>query len=208
MDIKPAEIYFDYQVWGAEGDDDISVLLQYRLEDAGGSTLVLDEPAKVELDGQEIKVDSSKMTGAYYEVLKPLKEFTGKHDIVFTDLNKKQYREEFSFQPISLLTKVPEIVQRRNLNFQLDGLDSVDYVRVLLNDTSFTSEGINRIDTVKNGLIILTKNDLKKVVNGPVYLELYKEENKPVKNGTIAGGQLSVSYGLRREFVLKDAPIP
>lgn len=203
-DVNPESVYFDYQVWGEEGRDNVTVLLQYRFAGPNGTTLILDDPAKVELDGKIIPVDSSKLTGAYYEVSTPLKDFIGKHSIVFTDLDKKQYKEEFEFQPITLITQLPDTVKRGDLVFQLDGLDPRDYVRVLLTDTSFASPDINRVDTVRNGRIIITKDDLKKVVNGPVYLELSKEEEKPVKNSTREGGHLSLSFGIKRDFTLKD----
>ena len=203
-DVNPESIYFDYKVWGDEGNDDATVMLQYKFAGRNGTTLVLDEPSKVELDGQEIKVDSSKMTGAFYEVIKPLKDFIGKHNIVFTNLENKQYQEEFNFRPISLRTKIPAEIKRGDLAFDLDGLEPMDYVRVLLTDTSFASDDINWIDTVRNGRVVITKEDLKRVVNGPVHLELIKEIDKPVKNGTREGGQFSFSYGLKREFVLKN----
>jgi hypothetical protein len=203
-DVNPESIYFDYKIWGEEGKDDITVMLQYRFAGANGTTLVLEEPGKVEFDGKTIEADSSKMTGAYYEIMKPVNEFSGKHRIVFTDLNKKQYKEEFSFQPVSLRTKVPATIHRGDLVFELDGLEPLDYVRILLTDTSFLSEGINRVDTVKNGRVIIKKEELKTVINGPIHLELYKEVEKLLKNGTKEGGQLSVTYGLKREFVLKD----
>jgi hypothetical protein len=60
--------------------------------------LVLNEPASVSLDGKEIPADSSKLTGAFYEVMDPVNNFSGNHSIVFTDVNKKKYEEEFSFQ--------------------------------------------------------------------------------------------------------------
>ena len=87
-------------------------------------------------------------------------------------------------------------------------MEPLDYVRVLLTDTSFASDDINWIDTVKNGRVVISADDLRKVVNGPVHLELIKEIDKPVKNGTKEGGQFSFSYGLKREFVLKDTPNP
>ena len=202
-DVNPESIYFDYKIWGEENSDDITVMLQYRFGGPNGTTLVLEEPAKVELDGEEIKVDSSRMTGAFYEVIKPVNEFTGKHTIVFTGSNKKQYKEEFSFQPIRLRTQVPEQIKRGELVFELDGLEPVDFVRILLTDTSFTSEGINRLEMVKNGRVIISRQDLEMVVNGPVHLELYKEVEKPMKNGTEEGGRISITYGLKREFELK-----
>jgi hypothetical protein len=203
-DVNPQSVYFDYKIWGEEGRDNVTVLLQFRFAGPNGTTLVLDDPAKVELDGKKIPVDSSRLTGAYYEVSAPVKDFGGKHSIVFTDLDQKQYKEEFEFQPISLKTQLPDTVKRTDLVFDLDGLDPLDYVRVLLTDTAFTSTDINRVDTVRNGRIVITKEDLQKVVNGPVYLELSKEEEKPVKNSTREGGHLSLSYGIKRDFTLQD----
>src|ERR1700682_1925891 len=116
-DVNPQTIYFDYKVWGEEGKDEIVVLLQYRFAGANGTTLVLEEPSKVELDGEVVKTDSSRMTGAFYEVMKPVKDFLGKHTIVFTDINKKQYREEFNFQTIALRTTIPSVIARGDLVF-------------------------------------------------------------------------------------------
>ncbi|MBS1921508.1 MAG: hypothetical protein JST17_14760 [Bacteroidetes bacterium] len=203
-DVDPQSVYFDYKIWGEEGKDNVTVLLQYRFAGPNGTTLVLDDPANVELDGKQIPVDSSKLTGAYYEVSVPLKDFIGKHSIVFTDLDKKQYKEEFEFHPIILKDQLPDTVHRADLVFNLTGLYPLDYVRVLLTDTAFSSVDINRVDTVRNGRIIISKEDLKKVVNGPVYLEFSKEEEKPVKSSTREGGHLSLSYGIKRDFTLRD----
>lgn len=204
-DVNPQSIYFDYKIWGEEGNDDITVMLQYRFAGANGTTLVLEDPSKVEFDGAVIPADSSKMTGAFYEVIKPLKEFTGKHEIVFTDYNKRQYKESFDFQPMELRTRIPNLIRRDDLVFELSGLDPVDYVRVLLTDTSFESDGINRVEEVRNGRVLISKKELESVFNGPVHLELYKEYDKPIKDGTEEGGKLSITYGLKRDFTLKSA---
>ncbi|MCC7400761.1 MAG: hypothetical protein IT214_04680 [Chitinophagaceae bacterium] len=203
-DVDPQSVYFDYRISGEEGRDDVTVFLQYRFSGPDGTTLVLDKPAKVELDGKEIPVDSSRFSGAYYEVSVPVQNFTGKHTIIFTDLDKKEYKEEFDFQPITLKTVIPEIVRRNDLVLDIDGLAPVDYVRVLLTDTAFSSSDINRVDTVRNGRITISKRDLQKVVNGPVYLELSKETDKPVKEATREGGHLSFSYGIKRDFTLQE----
>ena len=205
-DVNPDAIWFDYKIWGEEGNEDITVMLQYRFAGENGTTLQLEKPSIAELDGETIKGDSSKMTGAFYEIRKPVNGFTGKHTIIFTDQNKKKYKEEFTFRPITLRTSIPQTIQRDNLVFELDGLNPEDYVRVMLNDTLFGNNGIHRIDTVKNGRIIISKADLENLVNGPVQLELYKEEEKQVKNGTPEGGRISITYGIKREFMLKDKP--
>lgn len=203
-DVNPDAVYFDYKIWGEEGKEEVTVMLQYRFGGKNGTTLVLNDPASVSLDGKIIPTDSSKLTGAFYEVMSPINSFSGKHSIVFTDINNKKYEEEFNFQPFTLKTAIPVQIKRDDLIFEIEGLESLDYVRVFATDTSFESSGINRIDTVKNGRIFISLADLGSLVNGPINLEFYKEDERPVKNGTKEGGIIAITYGLKREFELKD----
>lgn len=208
-DVNPQSIFFDYQIRGEEGNDYITVLLQFRFGGENGGTLLLEKPSRAELDGELIPEDSSKMTGAFYEIQKPVELLTGKHSIVFTDIEKKKYKEEFSFQPLTLSTKIADTIRRNDLLFDpivigFNGLEPEDYVRLLLTDTSFTGDGINRLDTVRNGRLIISKKELENLVNGPVQLEFIREYEKPVKNGTEEGGRLQITYSLKREFILKD----
>lgn len=202
-DVNPDAVFFDYEIWVEEGKPDVTVNLQYRMGGPNGTTLVLDEPSKVTLDGEKLELDSAKFSGAYYEVQKPVASFTGKHSIVFTDLNNKEYREEFDFIPFALSPEVPATITRGNLVFYLNGLEPVDYIRVSLTDTSFTSDDINEVDTVKNGRLVISADRLSTLKNGPINLQFYKEFEKPVKNSTKEGGKLSITYGLKREFELK-----
>jgi hypothetical protein len=203
-DVNPEAIYFDYKIWGEEANDNLTIKLQYRFGGENGTTLTMEKPAKVELDDELVPGDSSKMNGAFYEIQKPIKKFAGDHTITFTAVNEKQYREKFRFQPLHLRTSLPETLKRGKMLLEVDGLDGEGFVRVILTDTLFASEGINRVDTIKNGQIIITEEDLKSLVNGPIQLELIKEEERPVKNRTREGGRLSISYGLKREFILED----
>jgi hypothetical protein len=203
-DVNPEAIYFDYKIWGDEGNDNLTVKLQYRFAGENGTTLTLEKPAKVELDDELIPVDSSKMTGAFYEIHKPINKFNGEHTITFTDIKEKQYKEKFGFQALQLKTVLPGTLKREKILLEVDGLNGECFVRIILTDTSFASEGINRVDTIKNGQIIITDEDLKSLVNGPIQLELIKEEERKIKNGTREGGKFSISYGLKREFILED----
>jgi hypothetical protein len=200
----PDAIFFDYKITGQEGDDNLTVMLQYKYGDEDGRAFAIKEPLSVLLDGEPIPGDSTKRTGPFYEINKPIASFAGKHSIVFTSPDNKEYKEEFEFKPLSLLSAVPENVQRDDLVFELDGLESEDYVRVVLTDTSFIHDGINRVDTVLDGQLIISKTELESLANGPVQLEFIREYERPVKNGTEAGGRLQITYSLKREFVLKD----
>lgn len=203
-DVNPDAIFFDYEIWAEEGREDVTVNLQYRMGGPNGTTLVLNEPSKVMLDGELLQVDSAKLTGAYYEVQKPISDFTGKHSIVFTDLNNKEYREEFEFTPFSIEPDVPRVCTRGDLVFNLKGLEPVDYIQVLLIDTSFTSHDVNEVDTVRNGRLVITKERLSSLSNGPISLQFIKEMDKSVKNGTKEGGRMFFSYGLKRDFELRE----
>lgn len=202
--IDPEAIYFDYRVWGDEENNDVTVRLQYFIGEEGGNTVSWENPGKVEFDGEILQADSSRMNGFYYEARVPLENFIGRHSIVFTDHNEKEYMEEFDFSLISLKAEIPAIINRNELVIGINGLDSGETVRVLLTDTSFYSRGIDRIDTLRNDSIIITPRDLENLRNGPVYLEIYKEEQWPLKQPGKAGGRLSLTYGLKRVFDLKD----
>jgi len=200
----PDAIYFDYRVWGSEENGDITVRLQYFLEKGNENTVLLQHPSKVEFDGTILPADSSRMNGYYYEATIPLENIAGKHYIVFTDRNEKQYREEFEFPVISLKTEMPAVVSRKELVLELNGINPGEIVRVLLTDTAFYSRGIDRIDTIRNDSIIITPRDLENLKNGPVSLEIHRDDDWPLKETTKGGGRISLSYGLKRVFELKD----
>ena len=203
--VNPDAVFFDYEVWAEEDKEDVTVNLQYRMGGKNGTTLVLDEPSKVMLDGEQLKVDSAKVTGAYYEVQRPLASFTGKHTIRFTDGSNKEYNEEFEFTPFFLDPDVPSTLNRGDLVFNFKGLDPVDYLSVILTDTSFTSADINDVDTVRNGRLVIKADRLSAVMNGPVHLQFYREQIMPLKTATKEGGKFMITYGLKRDFELKDA---
>jgi len=204
-DVNPDAVFFDYKVWAEEGKEDVTVNLQYRMGGKNGTTLVLDEPSKVILDGEQLIVDSAKVTGAYYEVQRPLSSFAGKHSINFTDLNKKEYNEEFEFKPFSLEPDVSSTLNRGDLVFNFKGLDPVDYLTVVLTDTSFTSHDINDIDTIRDGRLVIKADRLSALINGPIHLQFFREQILPLKKATKEGGKFMITYGLKRDFELKDA---
>ena len=199
-DVNPDALFFDYEIWADESKEDVTVNLQYRMGGKNGTTLILNEPSKVMLDGEQLKVDSAKVTGAYYEVQRPLTSFAGKHTISFTDLNKKEYNEEFEFKPFSLEPDVPSTLNRGDLVFNFKGLDTLDYLRVILTDTSYTSHDINDIDTVRNGRLIIKADRLSALINGPIHLQFYREQILPLRKPTKEGGKFLITYGLKKEF--------
>jgi hypothetical protein len=203
-EVDTNSIYFDYKITGDEGSGEVTCLIQYHYDGAAGETLLLEEPSKVELDNEKIAVDSAQLSGAFYEIRKPLESFAGKHTITFTDLKGKKFTEVFHFAPFTLETNLEERIQRGEISLQLQGLKARDAVQVVLIDTSFTTDDINEIMPVQNGRLNLTKEKLNKVADGPVTLQLYKAKERKVKNATAKGGKISISYSLTRAFDLKQ----
>jgi hypothetical protein len=201
--VNPDEIYFDYKIRGDEKDSTVTVYIRYRMGGPNGTTLALNEPAKVQLDGEIISVDSAKLAGAFYDIQKPSKSFPGKHTILFTHFDNKEYKEEFEYKPFKLKTKIPAVIDRGDLVFDFEGLEAGDYIRVTAVDTSFMSRDIHEIDTPKNGQLLIPADKLKNLVSGPITLLLSKETERSVKNGTKVGGRIAISYGMQREFELK-----
>ncbi|MBD0332619.1 MAG: hypothetical protein ICV66_08185 [Chitinophagaceae bacterium] len=203
-DVNPENVFLDYKISGEGGNDFVTCMFQFKYGGANGTSLVLDEPAKVQLDGETLQADSTNFTGAYYEVQKPLDEFGGKHTISFFASDNKVYSEIFEFSPFSLAEELPKSVERKDIIMRLHGLKPLDHLIVIITDTAFTSNDVHEIDTVRDGTLIIEASQLQDIVGGPVVVQLIKEEVQPVKKGTRAGGRISISYGLKREIELKD----
>ncbi len=196
-------LYLDCQVNAEEGDDKLTVLIRFRVEEEGYS-VTLPAGAAVYLDDEKLIPDSSRLTGSFYELHKPIPEFEGSHTISLLDKGKKIYEREFEFHPMLLLTGLADTLSRQDLVLELKGLQKEDYVRVIATDTLFSSEGINRLDTVREGRLTIRAGDFSALVSGPVQLLLLREFETPFREDPGATGKLAISYQLRREFMLED----
>lgn len=197
-------IYCDYYIWGDEETGIMTTRLQYRYFGPGGKTVRLHDPASVAFDGSILQADSARMNGVYYEVMKPVTGFTGKHTITFTTPGQNQYKEEFDFTPFRLKTEVPAVFHRGDLVLELDGVEKEDYIQVILSDTALFSEGLECTDTIIGGRLTITREELMNVASGPVYLELLKTTERELAEKDRRRGRLIISYGLRRTFELAD----
>lgn len=198
------DIYLDYRLTANEGDDNLNLVLQFREYDKDGSTLYVGGEGKVLLDGEELKADSAEMSGAFYEIQKPIASFSGEHEIVL-EAPGRRIVERFHFQPMTLAEALPDTVRRAGgWDMRLDGVENGDPVRIMMLDTSFFNDEINRLDTVRQGRIRIRPADLEKLHDGPIQFELYRELDRPTVADNRAGGRFSRTFALRRSFVLVD----
>ena len=196
-------IYTSYTVWGEEDKEFVTVFFKFHFGGVNGPALTLEEPAKVYLDNYLLMPDSARESGTFYELQIPKEEFSGAHTIRFIDRNKKENKEEFSFKPFGLLHDLPDTLKRDNLVLRVNGLKEKDVLRVVMMDTSLKGEGVNEMDTVQNNRLDLRKF-LTVLVNGPITLHLYKEEERLLSQKPYGMGEISITYALKREFELKD----
>lgn len=206
---KPAvdsnNIFLDYQVHATEGDDNLTVLLQFREENKEGDGLKMGPEGTVILDGERLIADSVKLGGYFYETHKPIDSFAGKHNVVLSFDHQPGSSEQFEFEPLKLLTPFPDTVQRGEIELFFEGLKVGDEVRILLTDTSFINDGVNKLEEVyKNNELIIDAANFKQISNGPVQLELIREYEKSIKKNGREKGRLLMTYTIRREFWLKD----
>ena len=197
-------LFFDYSVIAEEGREMVSCLFRFREGGLDGDPVTLSETVMLTFDGLEIAADSARMAGTFYEIMLPLNQFEGEHTVLFRAPSGREYTETFYFQPFSLKNELPATISRKNFKLELDGLAENDRIAIIMTDTAFLSNDLNRLDTVRNGTVSIPVEKLTEVTNGPVVLQIHKEESKKLKNAPRQGGRLLISYGLQRELMLVD----
>jgi len=204
-DVNPETVYMDYAIDYTEGDDSVTCFLQYRFAGENGTTLVLTNPSKTAIDGKEIMVDSSGFTGAYYQQKFEARNFTGAHTITFTDINGKEYAEQFSFKPFAILAKTTAL-SRNNFTLQLSEPLPSNALHISIADTSSTTDDVNFIDTVRAGnTCTITPLQLQQLKNGPVTIQITGNISTALQNPSKEGGKLHITYTLKPiETELKD----
>ena len=203
--VDPEAIFHDYKISAEEGREEVTVVVQYRLGGKEGRPLLLDNPSKVSLDGTMLNPDSARLAGAFYEISIPLTSLGGKHAFVFTDSRQKEHKTEFRFEPFSLADEIPDQVRKKPLNLRLTNFPSgPTTVRLVVIDTSFATPDINEDLLVENSEIRIDDEKLANLSNGPITLEVYREEEKQLKGVSKKGGRILMTYSLRRQFEFVD----
>lgn len=195
-------VFFEYTITADENLSDVTCMFQFKDGSVEGEAISI-EPAIVKLDGEQINPDSARLSGFFYEVHKPIESFAGRHAIVVAAPDQKQYSNEFEFYPFTLTEELPEKVNRKPFVIRLKNFPASETeIRLLMLDTSFTSAGFNEMVPVRNGEVVVDLDVLENLKNGPVNFELYLEKEQSLKQVTQAGGRISITYGLKREFEL------
>lgn len=203
--IRPKQdvIYFDYSV-NAEDQGLVTCKLQYRYRGPNGQGVVLDTPALVKLDGEVLTPDSAKFGGGYYEVTNAIEDFKGEHTISLVGLDAQLYEERFKFVPFTLKDSIPAQIPKTGFTLSLNDFPAGDLpLQVVITDASLEGNTVNEILTVRDGRVVLTRDILNRLAPGPINIELYWEDQRPLQQTSKRGGRFIFNYSLKRETILR-----
>ena len=202
-DVNPETVYIKYRVTYNENEPMVTLRAQFAFAGPNGTTLVLNNPAKVELDGDSIHVDSTAGEGAFYEVQKPAATFTGNHTLVFTGNNGVKYTQPFVFSPVQLTSTIPAAIGRDGFPLTFSGLAPTDSLNIRIKDTSSSGTELDTMLYVANNQTVVSRAMLAKLKPGPLTIKIAGITPQPMPNTTKEGGEFTVWYVLNdRKTVL------
>ncbi len=192
-DVAQDKIYQDYSVTYTEGDANAAIFCQYRFGGKNGTTLVLNTPSQLSFDGENLLVDSNNISGAFYKTSKPFANFLGKHTFLFTNVDKKQYENSFTFDEFKVAFPAGASKNKAlEISFVTPTLGPDDYVEIntVDSDSSFSI-------TNTGNSVVIPLEELKRQKKNEVQLEAHLYRNIPLQQNTPEGGKLYLAYGLK-----------
>lgn len=198
-------LFFHYDIQASDEWDDVTVKVQFRLEHVNGPVVRPSGITEILLDGRPLQAGDSRYTGPYYEIQWPRDAFTGVHVIEIKSSAGTESRDSFYFQPLTLVDWPDTLRRGTDLRLQLSGLGRRDMVQVLITDTSFSHDGVERqLRTREDGLVMLPAATLEPLSPGPLRLMLTREFEDRITREKGPGGALTLQYQLQREGLLAE----
>ena len=207
-DVNPQTIFVRYSVFGEENNDSVTCWAQFRFAGEDGTTLVLNEPSNIRLDGMEIVVDSSAGMGALYKKKFKTALFAGSHAWRYTDGEMNSYPSAFAFTPFSLKSPLPSAVSREDsLLIELNGLPNGAFITTALSDTSSSTNDVILKNMIDDGRFTIPSTVWQKLGPGPVAIQISNtvDTTLPIGERPAEGGRILVTYALQERTVdLRD----
>lgn len=197
-DVAPETVYQQYHIRYNESDGQVELRAQFRFGGMNGTTLVLNSPSGVQLDGQAIKVDSSKFGGAFYELERPSGQFVGNHRFVFTDINGKKYENGFTFLPVKLSTVPNTASKQQDLTLAFDGstLEPGDRIEVASSATDSTFSITHEV-VGNQYAVAIPAAQLARQKGEKLMLDIHVERNIRLQQLTKEGGEMEYRQQLK-----------
>ena len=209
-DVNPQTIFVDYAVSGEENNDSVTCMAQFRFAGSNGTTLVLNEPSNIRLDGIEIGVDSNDAMGAFYQKKFKIASFAGPRAWKYIDGQLNSYPAAFMFTRFSLKSQLPRALSRKDsLLIELNDLRNGTEITTALSDTSSETEDIILKTKVDHGRFTIPSSVWRQLRPGPVSVQISNSVDTTLSIGErpAEGGRIFINYSLHeREINLRDDP--
>jgi hypothetical protein len=197
-DVAPETVYQQYHIRYNESDAKVELRAQFRFGGSNGTTLVLNSPSGISLDGQAIKVDSSDYGGAFYNVDRPASQFVGSHHFVFTDINGKKYDNGFSFLPAKLASVPTTASRQQPLTLVFDGSSLQPGDRIDVSSSATDSTFSISHEVVANQYQVeIPAAQLARQKGEKLMLDISVERNIPLQQLTKEGGEMEYRQQLK-----------
>jgi hypothetical protein len=205
-EVAPETVHQQYQIHSNESDDRVNLQAQFRFGGSNGTTLVLNDPSNVSIDGEVIKVDSSKFGGAFYELSRSAATFKGTHRFVFTDINGKKYENSFVFEPLRL-NQPPVSTSKKQplvLTFEASTLQNGDQIEISTtgSDSSFS---VSHVVSNNQNTVEIPAAQLARQKNNKLVLDITLQRSLALQQQTAEGGSMDLHQRLK---ALKIALLP
>jgi hypothetical protein len=196
-DVTQDKIYQSYTISYTEGETNAAIFCQFRFAGNNGTTLVLNSPSQVQLDGEKLDADSSTGAGAYYSTHKTASDFFGKHSFAFINTNNKKYENDFLFDSFKLIN-VPAVISKKqegNIYFETTRLQGDDVIELEAGNTD-SSFNVTHHAGAGNFITIPLKELQRQKVN-ELTLETTLYRKIPLQQNTAEGGVMEIRYTLK-----------
>lgn len=192
-DVNQDEIHQGYSVWYDATKNETSIIAFFRFAGANGTTLILDEPSKILLDGEPMEKTENGLGCSYQKIIKGQLP-DGEHTFAFSDINGKAFNNTFKWNNVNIEALPENISKSENLKIHLDGFKDrlSEKLTVDISDTANTvSETFERVGL--DDKVVINKDKLQGL-NGTVTIRINRYGHFDLKNVAHAGGYFTSEY--------------
>lgn len=204
--VDPSNIYQRYLLIYNKSDNITHACAQFRDGGSAGSSVVLNSPSSIKLNGEALTYQSLPYR-LYYHYYKKYNEEVSVAEFIFTDKNNKTYTNIANMAvagSISIPANINTIVRYEDFVLSWVGVVVKDNETVSLdlitNDTAF----YYTVSSVGASEIIVPKSDLEYLQTGSANLIIRRELNTNLQAATEKGGEIKFIYEAEKEVTIAN----
>jgi hypothetical protein len=201
--VKQSEIYQSYSVTYNSGDKELSATASFRFGGGTGTSLALTKPGNVQFNNQEMSANRNVFTGTYYEINQQISTSPSDFTFIYTDNDKKSYKNSGSIDAIEIETYPQTISKNGDFEVSWAGkpVQNGESVTVTLEGKDFFS-CTQSTSVVGTQSLKLNCTQIKDIKPGNADIVIKRIKNLSLKESTHLGGNFSLEYISKKVGVL------